>query len=178
MTPRQKSNELLRVWCAKVTGDVLSIGSGRDHDHEGKDYRDYFTAARSYKTSEPRSGPKCDLLVDVQKMDLPDDSFDCAFCSGVLEHVRDPWRSVQEVGRVLRPGGVFLLGVPFRQRIHRAPQDFWRFTEHGTRELLASAKFEVKELVPIDNNPANFPSAYWVWAVNRWTADRKKSRRR
>ena len=73
---------------------------------------------------------------------------------------------IKEMTRVLKPGGVLLLGVPFRQAIHMAPQDFWRFTEFGIRHLLRDA-FEILELTQILTDPicgANFPATYWVKA--------------
>ena len=59
---------------------------------------------------------------------------------------------------------MFLLGLPFRQKIHRAPQDFWRFTDQGVRTLLESAKFEIEEIVAIDPVPPVSPKAYWARA--------------
>ena len=43
-------------------------------------------------------------------------------------------------------GGTFLVGVPFAQPIHRAPQDFWRFTEYGIRYLLRA--FAIEQALP------------------------------
>jgi ubiquinone/menaquinone biosynthesis C-methylase UbiE len=81
-------------------------------------------------------------------------------CSGVLEHVDDCHRAVAECYRVLKPSGLFLVGVPFHQPIHRAPQDFWRFTEFGLRWLLRA--FSIEDLRAI--GPPLTPSAYWVKA--------------
>jgi ubiquinone/menaquinone biosynthesis C-methylase UbiE len=44
-------------------------------------------------------------LMDVQKLDLPRDQFDAAVVAFVLFHLPFPERCVQEVHRVLRPGG-------------------------------------------------------------------------
>src|SRR5947208_11350838 len=45
-------------------------------------------------------------------LDLPDESFDVVVAGELLEHLRDPWRLVAEVRRVLRPGGTFVASVP------------------------------------------------------------------
>lgn len=43
---------------------------------------------------------------------FPDDSFDAVLCYDVLEHVADPEKTLAEVYRVLKPGGVFLTVFP------------------------------------------------------------------
>ncbi|GFO58008.1 ubiquinone biosynthesis O-methyltransferase [Geomonas silvestris] len=42
-----------------------------------------------------------------EALPYPDARFDAVFCCDVLEHVRDLPRVVQEISRVLRPGGIF-----------------------------------------------------------------------
>ena len=42
---------------------------------------------------------------DAENLDFPDESFDVVYSHGVLHHTPDTVRAVQEVHRVLRPGG-------------------------------------------------------------------------
>ncbi len=159
---RAQSNKILRDWCADITGAVLSIGSGGDIDKQGGHYRCYFSSASLYVTSDVRPSMGCDLVVDARDMNgIESAAFDAVFCSGVLEHVDDCFAAVREVFRVLKSGGVFLVGVPFNQPLHRAPEDFWRFTEFGLRHLLND--FRVVDLKPLGDR--SFPSAYWAKAV-------------
>lgn len=51
---------------------------------------------------------------DIQEIPFVDNSFDIAFAIYVLEHLADPARFVNEVRRVLRPGGHFLALTPNR----------------------------------------------------------------
>ena len=44
-------------------------------------------------------------VADAYSPRLPEDSFDVVYCRYVLEHVRDPLRVLQEMRRVLKPGG-------------------------------------------------------------------------
>jgi len=71
-------------------------------------------------------------------------SYDTVLCSEVLEHVPYPTTAVEEMSRVLRPGGKLIISVPFLSRLHEEPNDFQRFTEHGLRLLLSDAGFEVE----------------------------------
>ncbi len=43
---------------------------------------------------------------DAMRLDFPDATFDIVVCSQVYEHVPDPVRMMDEIHRVLRPGGV------------------------------------------------------------------------
>jgi SAM-dependent methyltransferase len=158
---RRQGNRILLEWCAPITGRVLSLGSGNDSDKQGGVYRDYFRSADSYETSEV-GGEGCDLNLDVRDMaSIPAGSYDALFCHSVLEHVDDFYSALNEFRRVLKPEGTLLLGVPFRYCIHRAPQDFWRFTEHGIRYMLRFCGLQVDEVVGVDG-PENDPAFYWV----------------
>ena len=43
---------------------------------------------------------------DIYTNDLPDQSFDIAHAHQVLQHLEDPVRALQEMGRLVRPGGL------------------------------------------------------------------------
>ena len=51
-----------------------------------------------------------------QSIPLADDSADIIVCSHILEHLRNPHDTLGEVIRVLRPGGVLLVGSPVLPR--------------------------------------------------------------
>jgi 2-polyprenyl-6-hydroxyphenyl methylase / 3-demethylubiquinone-9 3-methyltransferase len=54
-----------------------------------------------------------------EQLPLRDASFDAVYCCDVLEHVDDVGRTVREIARVLRPGGVFLYDTINRTRRSR-----------------------------------------------------------
>ena len=133
---RIESNAWLKPVCGSIRGKVLSIGSMDDKDRQGGFYKDYFVSADSYLTSSPESEHKCDLLLDIRDMnEIAGEEFDCIYCSGVLEHVFEYQKAMAEIKRVLKPGGVLLLGVPFKQAIHMAPTDYWRFTKFALEKI-------------------------------------------
>lgn len=74
-----------------------------------------------------------DIVCDLHAVPLPDGTFDVAFCTGTLEHVRDPARVGAEIVRLLRPGGIAFIDVPFLQGFHADPDDYWRWTLPGLR---------------------------------------------
>lgn len=56
------------------------------------------------------------LLANVTDLPFSDASFDVVFSSNVIEHVAEYDRFLQEVRRVLSPGGLFLMATPPVQR--------------------------------------------------------------
>ncbi len=162
---RKETNAIVRAWARDITGDVLSIGSAGDSDKQGGFYRQYFSKASSYTTSEVEYESGCDLTLDARHMpEVRDSSYHCVFCSGVLEHVDRYQDAISEMWRILKPGGVLLLGVPFMQPEHRRPNDFRRFTQDGIRYDLTrmGSKFTVEEIRPL-GDPAR-ALGYWVRA--------------
>jgi 2-polyprenyl-3-methyl-5-hydroxy-6-metoxy-1,4-benzoquinol methylase len=52
------------------------------------------------------------LYGTVDTLDFPDASFDCVTMFDVIEHLDDPRNDLQDVWRVLRPGGLLVLVTP------------------------------------------------------------------
>jgi len=53
--------------------------------------------------------------IDLQRIDLPDESFDLLLTSDVMEHVRDEQSAHREIWRVLKRGGSYLFNVPYEE---------------------------------------------------------------
>lgn len=53
-------------------------------------------------------------VADVRELPFRDASFDAIYSMGTIEHVRDSERALEELARVLRPGGRAIVGVPNR----------------------------------------------------------------
>ncbi|UVC14717.1 class I SAM-dependent methyltransferase [Mesorhizobium onobrychidis] len=52
-----------------------------------------------------------EIVLNIEAIDLPDNSFDLVICSHVLEHVDDR-KALREMHRILTPGGIALLMTP------------------------------------------------------------------
>jgi SAM-dependent methyltransferase len=79
--------------------------------------------------------PGVDVSADAEQLPFGDAQFQLIECDAVLEHVRDPVRVMEEMRRVLAPGGHVHLVTPFCHPFHEYPKDFRRFTLDGPREL-------------------------------------------
>ncbi|MFV0445901.1 MAG: class I SAM-dependent methyltransferase [Planctomycetaceae bacterium] len=56
-----------------------------------------------------KSQRPCYVAADMTRMPFADGSFDCVTCGYVIEYLPDPRPGLDEIGRVLRPGGSLLL---------------------------------------------------------------------
>jgi SAM-dependent methyltransferase len=88
--------------------------------------------------------PTVHALATSERLPLADASWDGVLMDAVLEHVRDDTATLEEIRRVLVPGGRALIDVPFLAPYHASPGDYRRFTEQGLRNKLEQLGFEVK----------------------------------
>ncbi|MBZ5603773.1 MAG: class I SAM-dependent methyltransferase, partial [Acidobacteriia bacterium] len=76
-----------------------------------------------------------DVYGDAHKLPFRDGAFDLVFSQAMLEHVRDPFQAVQEMGRVAKSGGLVWAGMAFLQPIHAVPSHYFNATIWGAEEL-------------------------------------------
>lgn len=142
-------------WRERIAGGLLGLSSG-EHDLTPADA--VALVARSFPQarilvvgagdalfspppgldllySDVAPGPLVDLIADAHDLPFADESFEAVFAVSVLEHVLEPWRCVDEVRRVLVPGGIIYAVTPFIQQVHLGCYDFTRFTPLGHRML-------------------------------------------
>ncbi|RUL88623.1 class I SAM-dependent methyltransferase [Tautonia sociabilis] len=109
-------------------GPIVEFGAYQVEGQEGfADLRSLFPGT-PYIGCDMRSGPGVDRVEDVSAMTLADESAGTVICLETFEHVFEVRRAFDEVYRVLKPGGLFILTSPFHFRIHGYPDDYWRMT--------------------------------------------------
>lgn len=114
-----------------ICGDILEIGR---NVYKGLVSSESIS---SYSCLDISPFPDVDIIADIQNMPhVESEKFDTIICTQVLEHVPNPFDAIDEIYRVLRPGGVLLITVPFLNNYHMEPNDYWRFTEYGLKNLL------------------------------------------
>jgi SAM-dependent methyltransferase len=80
--------------------------------------------------------PNVDAAADIGKSPLADNSVDYVILDSVVEHVPNPQEVVEEVRRVLRPGGKLFCINPFLFQYHGYPAHYCNFTRDGMEHLL------------------------------------------
>ncbi|MFH1858496.1 MAG: class I SAM-dependent methyltransferase [Candidatus Omnitrophota bacterium] len=132
-----------------------------------------------------RQYPHCPFVVgNVLKLPYLKNSFDAVISLGVLEHFEEgPREALQEIYRILKPGGILFLTVPFesflRRWIHRPyhhttifvkkslGKDFhfgeYRYHQREMEQFLLESGFQIREVHPDDFRPPKCLGFYTDW---------------
>lgn len=117
-------------------GPVFEFGAFQvEGQLEIADLRGLFPG-KAYVGCDMRPGLGVDRVEDVTAPDVPDHAVGTVLCVETFEHVFHVWKAFDQVFRILRPGGVFLLTSPFHFHIHGYPDDYWRMTPSCLRRML------------------------------------------
>jgi len=140
----------LRTHCR---GHVLDVGGW-----------DFFLTAQRERVAFDRwttleSDPERLLEVDDPRvsvvhgdgcaMECPAAQFDTVLNVQVLEHVFEPIRMVEEMARVLRPGGALIMLIPQTSTTHLAPHYYSNFSRFWIDAALARTGLQRVELRPL-----------------------------
>lgn len=114
-----------------------------------------------YTTGDLES-PLADIHFDLHKIPLEDNKYDVIFCNHVMEHVENDKQCLEELFRIMKPGGWGIFQVPidysrsttYEDSTITDPKDrekhFWQYDHvrlYGTNypKVLRSAGFKVEE---------------------------------
>jgi ubiquinone/menaquinone biosynthesis C-methylase UbiE len=178
---------------AERSGPVLDWGCGWGQVSSLLHERGVEVEAFDYRADEPVhdvelehfSGFRVQVSGDPVALPYPDDHFAAALSCGVLEHVQDPDASLDELRRILRPGGrLYVYKLPNRlsyleaiaKRMglyyHGALPDDRLYDPASTRKILTRHGFRVDELrlanmLPLTiSHPLAGRYAGQIWRIN------------
>lgn len=130
------------------TGFVLDLGGSKGMLRQPLQKRGYHYInldVRGFGNGEPS------LIGDAHQLPFKDAALDMVVSKDTLEHFVEPRIAANEVHRVLKEGGQFIIWVPFMHPFHG--DDFYRYSPLGLRHLLKDF-----ELIA-------FESPLWVFTV-------------
>ena len=94
--------------------------------------------------NSPHRVAHADTLCDLNlAMPFADESFDTVVSSDVVEHLWNPVAVFRDFARVLRPGGVLILGTPFNYWLHELPYDYFRWSPFAFAKLAEETGLEL-----------------------------------
>jgi SAM-dependent methyltransferase len=140
--------DFVRSAASEASGVVIDAGAGESR------FREFFARGR-YVGIDRGIGNSdwdyagLDAVADLSWMPVRSGSADLVLNTQVLEHVPDPRRAVEEMVRILRPGGQLILTAPQGWPEHQQPHDFFRFTRFSIEVLLRDAGFSHWEIDPM-----------------------------
>lgn len=128
-----------------LSGNVLDMGGGQRASY-------LKVMPKGAEISSANIDPKIEpthLVEPGQPLPFADASFDAVICFNTLEHIYDVMGVVNELYRVVKPGGQVHVIVPFMFRIHGHPDDYTRATPSWWRETFSRANFSALRLMPL-----------------------------
>ncbi|MCF7799366.1 class I SAM-dependent methyltransferase [Candidatus Woesearchaeota archaeon] len=134
------------------------------------DLRPFFKG-KEYIGTDMRKGPGVDKILNLHKLDLPKNSVGSAIVMDTLEHVEYPGKAMEEVYRVLKPGGTVIISSVMNFPIHGYPYDYYRFTPEAFRSILKPFETIIVESA----GESNFPhTVVGIGVKGKLTTNQKK----
>lgn len=180
MSPKvyQKFEEIVdEFFDGKTPGSVVELGAYRWSLLAINKFADSRRVAVNLSFSgADRDKLKSYEMVETNINNLPfrDEEFDCVLSCSVFEHDKYFWKSLSEVSRVIKRGGLFVVGLPvytslktdyfnttLTYNVHGKSYnaDFYRFSEQSMREVIFEG-FNVVKTVYV----RKYPNPYIVMA--------------
>jgi SAM-dependent methyltransferase len=128
-----------------LSGEVLDFGGG-----EAANYRRHMPDGLSLRSVNISDEFRpTDLVAVGDPIPFADDRFDAVVTFNTLEHIHDDVGSLAEVTRVLKPGGVLHVIVPWMYPVHGHPDDFHRHAPSWWATTLAELGYAETALTPL-----------------------------
>lgn len=146
----------------KNSNRILDVGTSQRFAKELKPYENLFKGkeylAGGYNPKMNFGEYNCDLHTDIEQIPFEDGSLCAILCVEVLEHVSNPFKALDEIYRVIKPGGKIFFTTPFLLGYHGKTKsdninhghdeypDYFRYTHQGLSLLFkefSSVKIEV-----------------------------------
>jgi SAM-dependent methyltransferase len=141
---RNMQNDIIRDFALKNSfSEVIEIGGRYELNH-----KKFFCEDTKFLLTNLK-GEDCDQEEDITKLTFNSDSVEAILCISVLQHVFNFDKGINEILRVLKPGGKALITNGFIFPICME-YDFFRFTPAFWKERLKNEPVSFT-IIPIGN---------------------------
>lgn len=132
---------------------VLDVGAGTCPYRQLFAHCDYRTHDFKQYKGEKLGGTseygEIDYVSDIVDIPVPDASFDVLLCTEVFEHVPEPIRALEEMARIVKPGGRLLITAPLGSGLHQLPYHYYGgYTPYWYEHFAAKFGLEIREITP------------------------------
>ncbi len=120
-----------------LKGPVYEFGySPTGNPSDAVALRDCFPHS-GYLGCEVSPPAEIDRLADLSRLPFPDGAARTVVCVDTLEHVYEPPRAVEEMARILMPGGVLVLSASVEPEGPISLDNYWRLTPQVVERLMS-----------------------------------------
>ena len=110
-----------------IKGKSLEFGA---YKNQSKNFSSYLKGEKNFQYTNLKKDKKNNILgADLnQKLKFKSNYYQNLIIFNVLEHLINPTKSLKELNRILKKGGLLIGSTPFLYQVHGAPNDYLRFT--------------------------------------------------
>jgi SAM-dependent methyltransferase len=144
-----------------MKGRLLDLGCGEKPYKEVFDVREYI-GLDIEESGHSHKNEQIDVYYDGKTIPFGNNYFDSIFSSEVFEHIFNLEQILNELHRVIKPGGHMLITLPFVWDEHEIPYDFARYTSFGIEHLLKKNGFEI---ITIEKTTNYVETVFQIWNV-------------
>ena len=131
-----------------IKGKSLEFGA---YKNQNKNFSTHLNGKKNFQYTNLKKDKKNNILEgDLnQKLKFKSNHYQNLIIFNVLEHLSNPIKSLKELHRILKKGGLLIGSTPFLYQVHGAPDDYLRFTKNYLINEFKKKKFKaiyVKEL--------------------------------
>ena len=105
-------HRLLWLWLQRETDFFNKPASVLHFAPEQAFYKRFRESKHLNYTTTDLNSPLADVKADICNLPFEDNAYDIIFCNHVLEHIPDDTKAMQELYRVLKPGGMAIVQIP------------------------------------------------------------------
>jgi len=133
-------------YAERLQGKMMDFGCG------SKPYKPIFGHVKEYVgvdfagEGHSHENEQIDVFYNGKTLPFENNTFDSVLTSEVFEHIFNLEDILKELNRVMKPGGIMLITIPFAWYEHEQPNDFGRYTSFGIRAVLERNGFIIREM--------------------------------
>lgn len=132
---------------------VYEFGSYQVAGQEGFSNLRPFFPEKTYVGCDMRLGTGVDVVLDLHRIELPNETAGLVLALDTLEHVEDPRLALSEIHRILKPNGIVIISSVMNFPIHDYPNDYWRFTPQAFASILKPFSAAITDYAGIETFP-------------------------